>query len=253
MSFPKNVSEEALLACGRRCCICHKFCSGKIETHHIESKPEGDDTFENCIPLCFDCHADVRAYDPKHPKGRKYTTSELKGHRDRWYEKVRKNPEIVSDVQQHSNDIDMFNHVIRVLPSTGVVDFVRNHDYNDRFQRSEHSPLKEFVRMNSQPEFEFLNQEIENSKISLVNSVNSFLDSIGRSTSSLILELGDPNIMGQEPSLRRTQPELYNERVQEMNKAATELTDTYDEFIRKGRRVLGVTYSDIEKEKEFNK
>jgi hypothetical protein len=86
MGWPHEVSERALLYCGRHCCVCHKFCGVKIELHHIVPKSEGgEDTFDNCIPLCFDCHADVMAYNPKHPKGRKYTTSELKAHRDRWY------------------------------------------------------------------------------------------------------------------------------------------------------------------------
>jgi len=62
-----------------------------MELHHIVPKYEnGTDTFDNCIPLCFDCHADVGSYNPKHPKGRKFTSTELKGHRDNWYAKVAK-------------------------------------------------------------------------------------------------------------------------------------------------------------------
>jgi len=90
MSFSKIIKEKVLVACGRHCCICHKFCGTKIEHHHIISKNEGGlNNFDNCIPLCFDCHADMRSYDYKHPKGTKYTPSELKQHRDRWYEKVK--------------------------------------------------------------------------------------------------------------------------------------------------------------------
>lgn len=54
-----------------------------MEIHHID--PDGPNTEENGIPLCFDCHAEVKAYDPKHPKGRKFTPSELKRHRDQWF------------------------------------------------------------------------------------------------------------------------------------------------------------------------
>jgi 5-methylcytosine-specific restriction endonuclease McrA len=91
MGFPASVVEKALLWCGRHCCVCHKFCGVKIELHHIVAKADGgEDTFDNCIPLCFDCHADVMAYNPRHPKGRKYTGSELKAHRDRWYEVIAK-------------------------------------------------------------------------------------------------------------------------------------------------------------------
>ncbi|WP_308620302.1 HNH endonuclease [uncultured Desulfovibrio sp.] len=90
MSFSHDVMDEALVSCGRTCCICKKFCGVKIEGHHIvpESKG-GDDSFDNCIPLCFDCHADVEHYNNEHPRGRKYSPKELRKHRDNWYEYVK--------------------------------------------------------------------------------------------------------------------------------------------------------------------
>src|SRR4051812_48340154 len=89
MGFPQNVADEALVSCGRHCCLCRKFCGLKIELHHIKPRADGGaDTFENCIPLCFDCHGDMRSYDHKHPKGRKYSAVELKQHRDLWYKSV---------------------------------------------------------------------------------------------------------------------------------------------------------------------
>jgi 5-methylcytosine-specific restriction endonuclease McrA len=64
MGFSDGVREQALTACGRHCCICHKFSGLKMELHHIVHRSEGgQDTFENCIPLCFDCHGDMRSYD----------------------------------------------------------------------------------------------------------------------------------------------------------------------------------------------
>lgn len=85
-SFSEPVKAQALKACGRCCCICHKFCGIKMECHHIKHASEGgSDDFDNCIPLCLDCHADMKSYDHKHPKGTKYTRKELKAHRDAWY------------------------------------------------------------------------------------------------------------------------------------------------------------------------
>lgn len=57
-----------------------------MEIHHIvpESKG-GEDTEENGIPLCFDCHAEVESYNPQHPKGRKFTSSELRKHKEQWF------------------------------------------------------------------------------------------------------------------------------------------------------------------------
>lgn len=88
--WPRSVKDKALVSCGRCCCICHRFCGIKIELHHIiENSKKGASTFDNCIPLCFDCHAEVGHYNPKHPKGTKYSESELKMHRDHWYDAMK--------------------------------------------------------------------------------------------------------------------------------------------------------------------
>lgn len=88
--WPKKVKEEALVACGRKCCVCHMFCGRNIELHHIEMEAKGGvSTFENCIPLCFNCHAEAGHYNSDHPKGIKYSPAELKKHRNRWYQAVK--------------------------------------------------------------------------------------------------------------------------------------------------------------------
>lgn len=86
MGFPINVADEVLVRCGRHCCLCGKYVGQKIELHHIKQVADGgDNSVDNCIPLCFDCHAEVKAYNNLHPKGRKFTEKELKGHRDKCY------------------------------------------------------------------------------------------------------------------------------------------------------------------------
>jgi len=90
MPFNEKIKEDAMIACGRHCCICHKFCGNKMEVHHITpQKDDGEDTFENAIPLCFDCHAEVGAYNSSHPKGVRFSKTELKRHRDNWYNRVK--------------------------------------------------------------------------------------------------------------------------------------------------------------------
>ena len=87
MGFPKDDKERAAVACNRSCCLCHQFKGLKLEFHHIKQKADGgEDTFENCIPLCFDCHGDMGGINPRHPKGNAYSEKELRMHRDKWYE-----------------------------------------------------------------------------------------------------------------------------------------------------------------------
>jgi hypothetical protein len=69
-----------------------------METDHII--PEGDggqNNIENAIPLCFDCHAEVHSYNDNHPRGRKYTTDELRLHKVNWIEVCEKNPNLIHD------------------------------------------------------------------------------------------------------------------------------------------------------------
>jgi hypothetical protein len=61
-----------------------------MELHHIEERAKGgQDTLDNCIPLCFDCHSEVGSYNAEHPKGRKFSPAELKKHRDAWFAQVK--------------------------------------------------------------------------------------------------------------------------------------------------------------------
>ena len=96
MTFPNEIAEKVLVDCKRSCAICHKFCGTRIEIHHIKPVSEGGaGSYENSIPLCFDCHSDVKAYNEKHPKGKKYTESELIRHRTNWYDIVKSGQENV--------------------------------------------------------------------------------------------------------------------------------------------------------------
>ncbi len=112
MAFSKEVQVAALVACGRCCCLCHKFCGPKMELHHIIQKANGgDDSFENCIPLCFECHADMGKRDPHHPKGKGYSPEELRMHRDNWYH--RKQASVSSKIP--NSDKLLFNDICKVF------------------------------------------------------------------------------------------------------------------------------------------
>lgn len=106
MSFPPKIKTKALIACGRCCCLCKKFCGTNIEVHHIIPQAQGgDNSFENAIPLCFDCHAEVERYNPSHPKGNKYKPDELKKLRDEWYSQIEaKRHAALKNPQKQSKD-----------------------------------------------------------------------------------------------------------------------------------------------------
>jgi hypothetical protein len=93
--FKEEDAQRLLVACHRCCCVCHRFCGVKIELDHIiQQADNGPDTYENAIPVCFECHAEIHSYNPKHPRGRKFQPDELRAHREQWLTMCKEHPEI---------------------------------------------------------------------------------------------------------------------------------------------------------------
>src|SRR5262249_22800711 len=85
MALDRDEVAALLVACHRRCCICHPLCRVQNETDPIPPAAEGgDDNISNAIPVCFDCHAEIHSYNDKHPRGRKFTSGELARHKEQW-------------------------------------------------------------------------------------------------------------------------------------------------------------------------
>ena len=89
MSFDTQEVDELLAKTGRQCCICGEL--HQVQVHHIKPKEKGgSDAISNAIPLCPNCHDEVhKDYVPGRIT-RVYTTNELKKHRKRTIDRVRK-------------------------------------------------------------------------------------------------------------------------------------------------------------------
>jgi hypothetical protein len=91
-----------------------------MELNHIVSVAQGGQwTFENSIPLCFDCHAEVGHYNVEHPKGLKFTPKELREHRDRWFRKIQQSGASVAMEAHLALDRTLFRKIAGVMPSDG--------------------------------------------------------------------------------------------------------------------------------------
>ena len=247
MPFPPDVAERALLDSGRYCCLCHIFCGTKIELHHIVAEADGGpDTYDNCIPLCFNCHAEVRAYDPRHPKGRRFTPSELRGHRDKWYEKVRNSQGVTANPDYIELDRKLFTQIRELLPSVGIMTFLRDHVYMGAFPFDVHLDLYRFLENCRAPEFEFLDADLESLRNQLRCDIEEFLATIGQKT--FPIKPGVNRVFApDEVEMRATshdQVEQAYARARRtgdtLNELAQKICETYDELIRLGRRKLAI-------------
>ncbi len=85
MGFDKSEIAQLLADCGRRCCICGRL--HKVQVHHIVP---GDDDISNGIPLCPNCHDEAHTEYSTGRTTRTYTHEELKLHRKRTIEQVKR-------------------------------------------------------------------------------------------------------------------------------------------------------------------
>lgn len=83
--FTEETRRKTLLWSDRHCCLCGKACGTDIEVAHVDRRDDND--FDNAIPLCYDCHAEIGRYNEEHPRGSKYKPPELKARREQIYER----------------------------------------------------------------------------------------------------------------------------------------------------------------------
>lgn len=248
MSFPEKVANEALLSCERCCCICHKFCGTKIELHHIKQAADGgENTLDNCIPLCFDCHADMGNADPKHPKGKHYTESELKGHRDKWYDKVNSSSVSIPNATIVDADIKLFQEICNIFTGDIRV-WLSKQDMGGAHPSDIFTPLVRLQYECNDPFFEFLNVEFEKLKGNLISSVKAFNSFRGLHT--FVRDLGGQqysvtrqwllNHEGWKPKNLSYEKAIsqYAQEATDLNELSSNVWNSYLEFVRQGRRLL---------------
>lgn len=236
MAFNKTVVEDSLISCGRHCSLCHKFCGTKIELHHIkQKKDDGEDSFDNCLPLCFDCHADVMQYNPDHPKGKKYTESELKRHRNNWYDKVKKSEGIVITNSSYSNlDKATFERLNELLDSKKLMDFIKQNGFvGGSFPDKIYEAIYKFLAECELPEFEFIDADLEGLKSELRQNMEKLDELITKHTFGAGREK-----QGIPTEWEMHQPERLDKAIEDFTILTPIVTDNYKTLIKLGRRKL---------------
>ena len=115
MAFKLEDATKLLVACHRRCCICHRYCGVKIELDHIKPRADGgEDDIDNAIAVCFECHAEIYLYNDRHPRGRKFRPDELRAHKEQWLRICSESPNVLIDVRL-SEDVGPIQSLIDEL------------------------------------------------------------------------------------------------------------------------------------------
>jgi len=240
MAWSAAVKDKVLVKCGRHCCICHKFCGLKMELHHIILKSEGgEETVENCIPLCFDCHADQKSYDHNHPKGTKYSRKELKGHREKWYGLVDQN--LGTGTGEHlEQDKHLFLDFYRKLPPKPTIWYLQQIDFNARkFRLDNLNAIETFViERGLEPWIEFFDSDIQTLYSELFGLMIEFDEMIRHQTYDF--KDGEYYTQCVPREWEISDPERYNRVVKTLNELADKIVNTYTALVKLARKKLGV-------------
>ena len=184
MPWSEKIKVDALVACQRSCCVCHVFCGTKMELHHIVPEAKGgESTLENCIPLCFNCHAEVEHYNPAHPKGTKFSPEELKKHRDTWFKRVTETGSHPSAGNTDAIDERIAKEIHSYMASGERWDdgfiFLRDHDMGNSYhQRHTNGIMSLDDRFRFYLDFQFLDADLEARRAEFAESLHQAVYSI---------------------------------------------------------------------------
>jgi len=227
MGFSNPTRIKALIAAQRCCCVCHVQCGINIECHHIVPEAEGgSNALENCIPLCFNHHADVMHYNDQHPRGTKFSAEELRKHRDAWFEKVKNSRALPLPPAANEIDRAIFRDLRAKLPEN----LVRSLEIMTRVSRqSQASSIRrifDFAEWGSSLSNEFIDADLDAWRAELVQTARAF----GEAKYVLDnLRLNYPNDL-----------DTIRDCVRDMNPTRRRIEELYESIVRTCRQRFGV-------------
>lgn len=243
MPFPLSVREEALVKCGRHCCLCHRFVGTKIECHHIEPEADGgDDSLENCSAGPPHGSRSKGAYNPSHPKGTRFRPQELRAHRDKWHEKMSNTTPAIFDEERRAVDRAVYAKLRDAVPEGWVAEFLALHDWSQPIRVRDLDKIRAIDWFLDRLDSEFLDPTCEGIRATFAQAFHGF-----RHNDSFLqmsrLE-GNSELHGLPKHWRdgheKGPRELFDQCRKELNELSTAAYDAYVAMIRDLRVLLVV-------------
>jgi hypothetical protein len=183
----------------------------------------------------------MRSYDNLHPKGTKYSKSELFSHRDNWYNKIKLNA-LSSPREAHIQaDTIVAKKILRALPWDPAIKILTEHDFLSPFLAAHIQPIVEFDCERDNPEFEFFDSDLEAGRAELISAIWKFREL------SIIYNfpLGPSlDLLGLPKEFETFDRKPRHECAQELNTAGRNVGEVYKKFIRTLRLKIPFVFID---------
>lgn len=124
-----------------------------------------------------------------------------------------------------------------ILPANGNLGFLRTYDFSGAILWSDLDEIKNFIVYKYDPEFEFVDTELNALLTKMKIEIEEFLSLLGVNT----FPLNNPNINASRipPEWQQEQPERFYKVVEKIHDLTSNICNSYDELIRLGKRKLG--------------
>ena len=128
-------------------------------------------------------------------------------------------------------DSELFQRIrLQLLPESGTIGFIKNHDFGANFQLDRLNDLHRFFPGVNMADCEFLNPELESLKLDLVRSLINFSDFAANNTFDVGRDFqGVPKDLPNNIEIIKT-----------LNVLSRNAGQKYTEFIRTGRKILKI-------------
>jgi len=133
---------------------------------------------------------------------------------------------------QQKEDRNLYDRLIQLLPSNGIIDFINKHDMAGDFDLKRLDPLSDFIQGWGNPLHEFLDVDLENAKSELHLRCKDY--------SSLIGTLTFPNDNRKQSVPPEWETDRFNCAVKKLHDKAREVVNSHERLVRKARRKLNL-------------
>jgi hypothetical protein len=209
-----------------------------MQCHHIQPESNGgENTIENCIPLCLNCHADQSAYDDKHPIGNKYSSEELRRHRKNWYALVVGGATAqVLATAPNAVDVDVYEN-IKKRDLSSCIEYLEGRSFAGySFSVDRLNPLLSYAASRN-PHLEFADPDLECARVAFIESVSAFELLIAYQT----FPTGHIGRNSVPSEWEHTQPDRFAATVADIAGSADRLETSYRSLIRLVRSRLRIS------------
>lgn len=225
----------------RRCALCFQLVGDLKETRgqiaHLDGNP-ANAAEDNLVWFCLEHHS---LYDSSTSQHKNYTMAEVKSARIRLYNAI-ENDEHLTGGKGAAGGIETDRAQLADLVATMTASprtslLLRQHDFGGSFYLSDISLLEDIASRGV--EHEFVDDELEGLRITLIRAAREFLSFIGDYTYRL--SNGPRNVVighdeREDPGApRRLEREAA---IKHLNESATATAEAYDALVRRARRKL---------------